>query len=60
MTFSTQTVESGGKFWVRVIIQDHESLRRGPFPDARTAELMAEKLGGILRLLSPPRGIQYG
>jgi len=54
MTFSTQTVESGGKFWVRVIIQD------GSFPDARTAELMAEKLGGILRLLSPPRGIQYG
>ena len=40
MTINMQPVEIDGKFYVGVAIGGHEMERRGPFPDADTAEIV--------------------
>jgi hypothetical protein len=51
-TIDIKPVEIDGKFWVMVIMDGHEMEWRGPYPDADTAEAIANRLGRFSRALT--------
>ena len=44
--------ETGGQFWVRISMDGHEMERRGPYPDADTAEVVATRLAAWCRAMN--------
>ena len=56
MTINMQPVEIDGKFYIGVTIGGHEMERRGPFPDADTAEIVAERMRRFGRALTSGGG----
>jgi hypothetical protein len=53
MTVDIKAVEIGGKFWVSVVIDDHEN-RHGPFFSADEAAATARRLLRFGRALASP------
>jgi len=56
MTIDIQPVKLDGKFYVGVTIDGHEMERHGPFPDADTAEDVAERMRRFSRALTGSSG----
>ena len=51
MTIEIEPVELDGKYFIDVTIDGHAMERRGPFPDADTAETIAERMRRVGRAL---------
>ena len=51
MTVSTaiQPIECDGRFWVEVVIDDHETNRYGPYANIGAAEAMARQIAAVCR-----------
>jgi hypothetical protein len=56
MTIDIQPVKRDGQFWISVIIGGHEMEPRGPFPDAGTAETVADRMRRVGRALTSGGG----
>ena len=56
MIIQVEPVKLDGLHWVNVIIGDSAMERRGPFPDADTAETMARRLLQFGRALTSGGG----
>jgi hypothetical protein len=52
MVINIQPVKLDGQHWVNVIIGGHEIERRGPFLNADTAEIWAERMRRFSRALT--------
>ena len=52
MTIDIQPVKLDGQHWVNVTIGGSEMERRGPFPDADEAEIMATRLAAMCRAMN--------
>jgi hypothetical protein len=51
MTIDIQLVETDGVHWVNLSMDGHEMERRGPYPDADTAEAMAMRIAAVCRAM---------
>jgi|SoimicmetaTmtLPC_FD_contig_61_1964151_length_406_multi_1_in_0_out_0_1 hypothetical protein len=60
MVINIQPVKLDGQHWVNVIIGGHEMERRGPFPGADTAEIVAERIRRFGRALTSSSGGKHG